>query len=290
MKVVATEKLTKIYSSGTRAVDQLDLEVEQGCIFGLLGPNGAGKTSTVRLLNGSLEPTSGRARVLGMASGQQQVRHQSATLTERAELYASLTVEANLRFFADMYDMERIEAGLRIQELLDRLNISELRDTKIGVLSTGLRKRVQLARALLHRPRLVFLDEPTSGLDPEAALKVTSLIEELTQTEETTVFLCTHNLPLAEKICDRFGFIRDGRLVASGTKEQLVESTSRGRSVTILTTAGARTHPYTREQEITLILQREISQGASILEVRRDRPSLEEVYFHYVGREEDEQA
>jgi len=284
MRAVETRGLGKRYPNGHVAVRDLDLAVEAGEIFGFLGPNGAGKTTTVRMLNGSLVPTSGESRVLGTASQDELIRRETGTLTEQAHMYEKLTVAENLRFFAAMYENGTTIGPSRIEELLHRMRLWEKRDARLGTLSTGQKKRAQIARTLLHSPRILFLDEPTSGLDPDAAAEVTGLIRELARESGTTVFLCTHNLALAEKACDRFGFINEGRLVAQGGREELIEAATRERRVTITTTNGDLVVPYAKEREISDAIRSALDEGRAILEVRRNRPTLEDVYFQHIGR------
>jgi len=295
MHAIEAHGLCKRYANGVEAVRDLDLAVDAGEIFGFLGPNGSGKTTTVRLLNGSLTPSAGTSRVLDAPSQADASRASTATLTEQAQMYERLSVVENLRFYAAMYDdadhrgADAIGEG-RIDELLHRMRLWEKRDAKLGTLSTGQRKRAQLARTLLHRPKILFLDEPTSGLDPDAALEVTTLIRELARESATTVFLCTHNLAMAERVCDRFGFLKTGMLVAQGRTEELIRAATREHVVTIRTTQGARDYPFDRDEDITRRIREVLDQGLSILEVRRKLPTLEDVYFEHIGRTNHEPA
>ncbi|ULQ58734.1 ABC transporter ATP-binding protein [Brucepastera parasyntrophica] len=207
---IETEDITKIFPNGVTAVKSLNLKIPEGTVFGFLGPNGAGKTTTVRILNGSLTPTSGTYKVFSSSGDDSMLRSITATLGDHTGMYASLTVRNNLRFFAAMYGMEKDRTEKRIEEVIDKLHLNDKIDAPLGTLSTGLTKRVQLARVMLHHPRLLFLDEPTSGLDPDAADEVNRMIRLLADEEKTTVFLCTHNLSLAQSICDIFGFISKG--------------------------------------------------------------------------------
>ncbi|MFP4268902.1 MAG: ATP-binding cassette domain-containing protein, partial [Spirochaetaceae bacterium] len=195
----------------------------------------------------------------------------------------------NLRFFASMYEMERHEVQGRMKELLTRMQLWDRRADKLGTLSTGLKKRVQLARTLLHSPQLLFLDEPTSGLDPDSARQVNSLIRTLAEEFETTVFLCTHNLPRAEEICDSFGFISEGQIVRSGSKEEIISSIGDDSLVHVKTTSGETIEEHIDEpSQINPLLRRLIDGGVGISEVIRPKPSLEEAYFHYIGRSSHE--
>jgi len=284
MKAIETVELGKTYDNGVKALQGLSFTIEEGEIFGLLGPNGAGKSTTVRLLNGTLAPTEGHSTVLGRESRTQELRTETATVAELAQMYEHMTVAENLAFFAVLYDIGPADAARRIEELLGRLHLLDRKDDKLGSLSTGLKKRVQLVRALLHHPRIVFFDEPTSGLDPESAREVVELIETMAREEGTTVLLCTHNLPLAEGICDGFGFLAQGRLVRYGSKRELLESVMSERQVRLLTDAGEELHSYTEPRDVNRLVRRAIEDGRIIREVRQVVPSLEDAYFHFVGR------
>jgi ABC-2 type transport system ATP-binding protein len=205
------------------AVDHLTLDVQAGEIFGFLGHNGAGKTTTIRLLNGILEPTSGQASVLGLDSQTDgpAVRAQTGVLTETPSLDERLTARDNLSFYADLYSVPRLEVSQRVNSLLTEFELAERADEKVGGYSKGMKQRLALARALLHKPKVLFLDEPTAALDPVATRHVHNLVENLARREGCTVFLCTHNLVEAQKLCDRLAVMEHGRLVALGTPSEL---------------------------------------------------------------------
>jgi ABC-2 type transport system ATP-binding protein len=282
MKAIETHELGKVYENGVLALQDLSLFVEKGEIFGFLGPNGSGKSTTVRLLNGALSPSAGEALVLGRPAGEEEIRRRSATMGESAEMYDSLTVKENLLFYARLYDMPVPEAERRITELLERMKLGGKRDLKLGTLSTGMRKRVQLARVLLHRPDVLFLDEPTSGLDPESHRDVTSLIRELAEEHGTTVFLCTHNLPMAEEICDRFGFLHAGRLVRSGSRAELLEASGKADSLLVRTEEGDIRFPLAGDGGANAHLRHVLDEGRTIIEAVRERPRLTDLYFSFI--------
>jgi ABC-2 type transport system ATP-binding protein len=205
------------------AVDNLTLEVQSGEIFGFLGHNGAGKTTTVRLLNGVLESTSGSARVFGLdpqAEGP-ALRARTGVLTETPSLDERLTARDNLSFYSDLYNVPRADVPGRVNSLLTEFELVDRADEKVGGYSKGMKQRLALARALLHQPAVLFLDEPTAALDPVAARHVHTLVENLARREGCTVFLCTHNLVEAQKLCDRVAVMEHGRLVALGTPSDL---------------------------------------------------------------------
>jgi len=220
--VIAIKQLSR-YFKETVAVDQLSLEVYKGEIFGFLGHNGAGKTTTVRLLNGVIEATSGSMRVLGLdpqVDGP-KLRARTGVLTETPSMDERLTAWDNLSIYADLYGVPRAEVNTRINELLSEFDLADRAQEKVAGYSKGMKQRLALARSLLHKPELLFLDEATSGLDPIAAHHVNDLIVRMARRQNRTVFLCTHNLVEAQKICDRVAILEHGRLVALGTPAEL---------------------------------------------------------------------
>lgn len=221
-EAIVTEGLTRRFGE-LAAVNRLNLSIERGEVFGFLGPNGAGKTTTVRLLNGILSPNEGRAIVLGLdvASHAVDIRRQTGVLTEMPNLYEALTARENLCLYGDLYDVPKSELSRRIDALLDEFDLGERADERVGAYSKGMKQRLAIARTLLHRPVLLFLDEPTAGLDPVAARMVTDMIAKLSRQEGRTVFLCTHNLTEAQRLCDRVGVIGRGVLRALGTPREL---------------------------------------------------------------------
>jgi len=220
--VISIDQLTRNFKE-TVAVGQLSLEVHAGEIFGFLGHNGAGKTTTVRLLNGVIEPTSGSMQVLGLdpqVDGP-ALRACTGVLTETPSLDERLTAWDLLGIYADLYGIPRKSVKPRIQELLAEFDLADRANEKVGGYSKGMKQRLALARALLHKPELLFLDEATSGLDPVSAHHVNELIERMARKEGCTVFMCTHNLVEAQRLCDRVAILEHGRLVALGTPTEL---------------------------------------------------------------------
>ncbi len=221
-KVITINQLTRRFKE-TLAVDNLSLEVQAGEIFGFLGHNGAGKTTTVRLLNGVIEATSGSMTVLGLdpqVDGP-TLRARTGVLTETPSLDERLTAWDNLSIYADLYSVPKKTVKPRIEELLSEFDLAERTREKVGGYSKGMKQRLALARALLHKPELIFLDEATSGLDPVSAHHVNELIERMARREGCTVFMCTHNLVEAQRLCDRVAILEHGRLVALGTPAEL---------------------------------------------------------------------
>jgi ABC-2 type transport system ATP-binding protein len=220
--VIQISSLTRRFSE-KNAVDHLNLDVQAGEIFGFLGHNGAGKTTTVRLLNGVIEPTSGSARVLGLdpQSEGHKLRARTGVLTETPSLDERLTARDNLSFYADLYNVPHVEVQKRVQTILTEFDLADRADEKVGGYSKGMKQRLALARSLLHKPEVLFLDEPTAALDPVAARYVNDLVEGLARREGCTVFICTHNLVEAQKMCDRVAVMEHGKLVALGTPSEL---------------------------------------------------------------------
>lgn len=303
--MIHTEDLTRRFGNRT-AVDRLTFDVTAGEIVGLLGPNGAGKTTTLRMLAGMIAPSSGSARVgeYDPAREPGRVHETIGFLSESPGFYGRLTAGENLAYFARFYDgldvADAVDCGL------DRMGLSGRRGDRVGTFSKGMKQRLALARAMLHRPRILFLDEPTAGLDPEAARDLRRLIVELSE-EQRTVLLCTHNLTEAEAICSRIAVFRT-RLIALGTPASLREERSRSRVRVRLVgdvtrwIDTVREFPFVRfaeaEPEGVLVIgladigrdrprlvTRIVESGGEILEVTEERKTLEDAYLDLVKEE-----
>lgn len=302
MYAVELHNLSKTYPGGKQAVQNVSLALEPGEVFGFLGPNGAGKTTTVKLLNGMLTPTEGICRVLGSdpALEPEKVHAVSGVVTEHARMYENLTGLENLVFYAELFGISADEAAGRAEALLQEMELEEAKDRKLVAWSTGMRQRISLARALIHRPKILFLDEPTSGLDPESAQNVNRMIREMAENSGITVFLCTHQLRYAQEICTRYGLIEEGRLLAAGTLEELraeafSQITLQIRAGSMPTGMGFRqtgAQEYETmirtEEEIPEIVRRIAAAGGDIYKVEARQPDLEDIYFALTaaGREE----
>jgi ABC-2 type transport system ATP-binding protein len=206
-----------------QAVDHVSFSVEKGEVFGFLGPNGAGKTTTIRLLLGLLVPTTGKAEVLGFDTRTQAaaIREHSGALLEHNGLYERMNARDNLEFQGRVWRMPAAQREARIEEMLTDIGLWERRFDMVGKWSRGMKQKLAVARAMFHRPELIFLDEPTAGLDPVAAAALRQDLVALAEREGVTIFLTTHNLAEAEKLCHRVGVIRKGKLLAIGTVEEL---------------------------------------------------------------------
>jgi ABC-2 type transport system ATP-binding protein len=220
--IIRIEHLSRSFGP-IMAVDDLSMDVPAGIIFGFLGPNGAGKTTTIHLLLGLLEPSQGQAHVLGFDTRAQagEIRKKSGSLLEYSGLYDRLSAEDNLELYGRIYRMSAPQRKARTRELLTHMDLWERRKEKVGTWSRGMKQKLAIARALFHHPPLVFLDEPTAGLDPVAAAALHEDLIRLTTGEGVTVFLNTHNLVEAEKLCAHVGVIRKGKLLALGNPDEL---------------------------------------------------------------------
>jgi ABC-2 type transport system ATP-binding protein len=233
MPAIETSALTKLYGS-TTAVEQLDLSVPDGTVYGFLGPNGAGKTTTMRMLTGLTTPTSGSATVANVpVTDRDALRPHIGYLPEEPPLYEQATAYEQLEYIAGLRDLPEQQTKERIDELLGRLDLSpDDAATRIADYSKGMRQKVAYIQAILHDPDVAFLDEPTSGLDPRAARTIRELIGELTD-QGTTVFLSTHILPVVEAVADTVGILYDGRLVAEDAPSQLTQRAETGETRTL---------------------------------------------------------
>jgi ABC-2 type transport system ATP-binding protein len=304
---ICTEGLTRDFGA-TRAVDGVSLEVPTGAVFGFLGPNGAGKTTTIRLLLGLLAPTAGRAEVLGLdpSADGERVRERCGALLEHAGLYERLSAEDNLDFHGRIWHMSAADRRARIRELLEPLGLYERRRERVGTWSRGMKQKLAVARALLHRPSLVFLDEPSAGLDPVATVAFREDISRAAAREGVTVFLTTHNLAEAEKVCTLVGVVRAGRLLEVGAPVELAARTKAprlevtGRGLDARVAARLAQHPAVSSAEVVgdrivvhtrapvpvgQVAALVAETGGEVYGVQRDHGSLEDVYLRLMESE-----
>ena len=305
---IVTEGLTRQFPGGV-GVDSLTIDVSPGEVLALLGPNGAGKTTTVRLLNGVLTPDSGSARVLGLdpTTQGQALRARTGVLTEHAGLDDRLTARENLRYAAMVRGSTGRAVDDRIGELLERFGMADRADRPVRGASTGQRKRLGLARALLHDPDVLFLDEPTSGLDPTATRDVVDLIGSLASEHGRTVVLATHFLGEAGRLASRMAVLDLGRLIAFGRPGDLaaelwdgldcdldlgsaaspgtlaaIERVAGVRTAT-LTTSGARMRVADRTV-VPAVVSDLVGSGVPVFAAVPRPPTLEDVYFEIESR------
>ncbi len=217
MKAIEVQNLTRNYN-GLRAVDGISFDVELGEIFGFLGPNGAGKTTTIKMLTGQLRPTSGMAQVMGcdIVKERQALKPQIGVVFENQNLYERLSARDNLRFYARLYRVKKA----RVEAVLAHVGLADRARDKVGTYSNGMKQRLLIARALLHKPKVLFLDEPTKGLDPNVARDIRTIANDLAD-QGMTVFLTTHYMEEADQLSDRVAIIDQGRIVALNTPEHL---------------------------------------------------------------------
>jgi len=208
-----------------RAVDHLSLSVQQGEIFGLLGPNGSGKTTTINMISGLSVPTSGEVRVMGkdVRHNARQVRQILGSVPQETALYEELSAWANMDFHADLFDVPRKEKHERITKLLELVQLLDRKDSRVGTFSGGMKRRLALARALLHDPQLIYLDEPTLGVDVQARRAIWDYILSL-RDQGKTVLITTNYLEEAQALCERLAIIDHGKLIAVDTPEHLKQT------------------------------------------------------------------
>src|SRR5258708_2126321 len=302
-----TERLSR--SCGrVKAADDLPLEGPAGIVFGFLGPNGGGKTTAIHVLLGLLDPTQGQASVLGFDTRTQadEIRARIGALLEFAGLYERMTAADNLDFYGRIYHMPAAERRARIKELLTHLDLWDRRKDQVGKWSRGMKKKLAVARALLHYPPLIFLDEPTAGFDPVAAATLRHDLASLVAREGVTVFLNTHNLTEAEKLCAQVGVIRQGKLLTVGNPDVLRLRTGGpqaeivGRGFTEQTLALLRERPEVAhvalhnshliielrgESQIGPLVSLIVRSGGEVEEVRRGKASLEDVFLRLMEEE-----
>lgn len=298
---IQTRDLSRSFGS-TVALAELNISVPRGEIFGLLGHNGAGKTTTIRLLNGVLEPSSGTSRVLGLdpQTHGPELRRRSGVLTETPALDERMTARETLLLQGEMFDMVSRDIPGRISQLLDTFGLSDRADDRVASFSRGMKGRLALARALLHDPEILFLDEPTSGLDPVATRTVHQIIENLSEKEMRTVFLCTHNMTEASRLCHRVAVVDHGRLAALGAPKELSSRLIRDVSVrlevrpedievakeiladhgpTAGQTPGTLSISVKSKEEIPTVMATLMEAGILMYRVEPREPTLEDVYL-----------
>ncbi|MEE9614899.1 MAG: ATP-binding cassette domain-containing protein [Thermodesulfobacteriota bacterium] len=302
MPAIEVKELTKNYD-GVEAVKGVSFEVEEGETFGFLGPNGAGKTTTINVLCTLLSPSSGTAAVNGhdCLAQPQKVRSSIGLVFQEVTLDNELTAYENLKFHGYMYNMERRLLEERIQEMLDVVGLGERRDDIVKTFSGGMKRRLEVARGLLHRPKVLFLDEPTLGLDPQTRSHVWEFISGLKERNGNTVFMTTHYMEEAEA-CDRIAIIDHGRIIACASPEEL-KSSIEGDTIYLRTDDDEKAGREIKEKfgveakklkaGLALVVEGgekfipKLFSGLTtgIVAVNLKRPTLDDVFLHLTGRE-----
>ncbi len=302
MNTVSIDKLSKDYDTGVHALKDLTLTLDEGEVFGYLGPNGAGKTTTVNLLAGVLTPTSGTCSIMGMSpTVEPEKTHKvSGIMTEHAQMYDYLTGLENLLFYGAAFGLEEKDTKQRAINLLNQLDLTFAQDRKLSTYSTGMRQRLSLARALIHRPKVLFLDEPTSGLDPENAQNVNQMIKDMAAKEGITVFLSTHQLHYAQGMCTRYGLLDQGTLLASGTIDELRDRVFPIKTLSVvassipssISSVDKGNNQYEikvdNPDQIPNIVKEIVTSGANVYSVNLEEPTLEQIYFGLTSEEKED--
>ena len=305
---IEVEGLVREFKKGPRAVDGIDLRVEPGEIYGFLGPNGAGKSTTVLMLTTLLPPTSGTARVSGydVVKEGPKVRSVIGAALQEAALDPMLTGRDHLRLQSTLQGIMRAERKPRSNELLERVGLTEAADRKVGGYSGGMKRRLDLALALVHRPRLLFLDEPTTGLDIQSRTALWEEVARLAREDGVTVFLTTQYLEEADVLADRVGIIDHGRIVAEGTPTALkaeiglpsvhatpAEDADRGRLASVLAPFGDALGDGSRDVVVRLreglaglpaVVRAVDDAGLTLATLEIQAPSLDDVFLAKTGR------
>jgi ABC-2 type transport system ATP-binding protein len=313
---IQTSELTKKFGELV-AVDHISFNVKEGEIFGFLGPNGAGKSTTIRMLCTLSRPTEGTATVAGYDIIKQdgKVREHIGLVSEKLIMYNDLTARENLKLFGKLYDIPSEALKKRIDELLGFVRMEKWADARIGTFSTGMKQRINVIRALVNQPRILFLDEPTLGLDPQSTAEIRELIRKINTEQKTTMILTTHMMVEADMLCERIGIIDKGKIVALDTPANLKKIVS-GTDTSILEFEISNLTPglmssikalscvgtITQEDETRVkvralgdegfdtILDGIRKSGGKIKSVKKLEPSLEDVFLRITGREVRDQV
>ena len=306
-QVIEVKGLTKRFGDAV-AVDAIDFSVSQAEVFGLLGPNGAGKTTTISMLCTILKPTSGAAYVNGYSiiTDSSRVRRSIGIVFQEPSIDDRLTGRENLEMHADLYGVPKSEQRKRIDDVLELVELADKADFLMRTYSGGMRRRLEIARGLIHYPKVLFLDEPTIGLDPQTREHIWSYISELGARENITIILTTHYMEEADKLCDRIAIVDRGKIVALDTPE-ILKGSLEGGIISVKTSAiqllseklnetGWVKKASVEENELKLVvkdvnaaLPRVVETaekaGVRIESMSVHEPTLEDVFLHYTGRE-----
>jgi len=303
---IEIEGLTKEYGS-LKAVDNISLSVEAGTIFGLLGPNGAGKTTLISMLVTMRKPSSGKARINGfdVKKDSDAVRKSIGIVFQDPSLDDELTARENLEMHMAMYGVPHDERKKRLSELMEIVGLTDKLNVQVKKFSGGMKRRLEIARGLLHHPKVLFLDEPTIGLDPQTRAGIWEYIAKLNKQKKVTIVMTTHYMDEADKVCQKIAIIDGGKIIASGSPETL-KNTLGGDIISIRCNGGdecitkltklkwvksAVKHDGSinvrvekGEEKIPLILALMEKHGVAVESVSLRKPSLDDVFLHYTGR------
>lgn len=305
--VLVVEDLVRTFGDLV-AVDHVDFTVKAGETYGLLGPNGAGKTTTISMIAGLLQPDQGKVTIVGLPMSGKALEARSAVglVPQEIAIYPDLTGEENLRFFGRLYDLGGEELNSRVSEVLGVVGLEERRDDKTAEYSGGMKRRLNIAIGLLHKPQLLILDEPTVGVDPQSRNSILEAVETLSG-EGISVLYTTHYMEEAERLCDRVGIIDEGRLIAEGTRRELVsqvgqldrvqlrgrdEVEAAGRAVaeiegvgeTAVTEQGLSVLAREASTSLPAIMSAAGTAGMTVTGVDIEEPDLEAVFLHLTGK------
>ena len=315
--IIQVKDLVKVYRGGVKAVDKVSFDVKKGEIFGFLGPNGAGKTTTILMLITLLRPTSGQALVCGLdaAAKPDAVRVRIGYVSQDIAVDETLTGRQNLSLQGRFYHLDRETIAKRTQEVLDMVDLTDRAESLVSTYSGGMRKRLDIAEGLIHRPSVLFLDEPTLGLDIQTRRRIWEYIRGLRDRDGITVFMTTHYMDEADQLCDRIGIIDHGEIVAIGTPAEL--KTSIGGDLLLLAVEGRPSDEATPQAEefaaflrglpgvnkvsptadgrwLLVVAGGEVTaprvlasvteKGLTVQSLEMKRPTLDDVFLHYTGR------
>lgn len=271
-QVIKADNLGKSFGA-FQAISSLTFEVNKGEILGFLGPSGSGKTTTINILTGQLKPDQGQSSILGKSST--KLNEEDLTniglITENSGYYEKLSLYDNLLFFAKLYDVPQGD----LDDLMKRVGLYDRRKTLTEKLSTGMKQRMLLVRAIINKPQVLFLDEPTSGLDPSTSQSIHELIKE-SQAEGTTIFLTTHDMHEATILCDKIVLLNKGQIVEAGTPGDLIQKYNTDKRVKITYQSG-------KEDYLSFSELGQVSQTDDILTIHSCEPTLEDVFIQLTG-------
>lgn len=278
-KIISMKNVTKDFK-GKKAIKNLNFDIEEGEIFGFLGPSGAGKTTTIKLLTSQLIPTSGEIKVFGKDAyaNKNEIVKKIGILSDNSGIYDRLSVIDNLMLFANINGVSK----KTVLEALEKLGMSEAVKKEAKKLSKGMKQRLMIARAVIHKPRLLFLDEPTSSLDPGTTLEIHKFLRKLNE-DGTTIFLTTHNMVEADKLCDRVAFINSGEIVDIGNPEELKLKYINDNIKVVL--KDRRTEIMLKNNSVGALKIKALIEEGQLLAIHSMEPSLEKIFLNLTGRE-----